>query len=275
MPPSLGCSRCSLSIATGRFPVRGVAAVQECGTVSPSFVLAVACAVAGAGPAHEDPDRAGWTTVADGLAHRHEADLDAEVLRFDLRRFRASVVVPGPGRPLTAAQARAAAGAGDVLAVNGGFFDTAGASLGLRIVGGQVVQGLRPRVDWGVLLLRPGGAAIIHSREYAPQMGTGTLGAIQVGPRLVVAGKVTTLKPQRARRTAVGVGADGTTLIVAVTRERVEATVLADRLLALGAWSALMLDGGPSTQLSFQSGKTEIEIPGGYGVPDLLLIRTR
>jgi hypothetical protein len=227
------------------------------------------------GAAGPVPEAAGWTTIADGLAHRHEPDLDAELLRFDLQKFRASVLVPGPQRPLTAAQARAAAGlgAGVVLAVNGGFFDTAGASLGLRIVDGKVVQGLRPRVDWGVLVLRDGAATIVHSRQYAP--GPDIQGAIQVGPRLVVAGKVTALKPQRARRTAVAVGRDGTTLTVAVTRGRLEATVLADRLLALGAWSALMLDGGPSTQLSFQSGSAAIDIPGGYGVPDLLLIRPR
>jgi hypothetical protein len=36
-----------------------------------------------------------------------------------------------------------------------------------------------------------------------------------------------------------------------------------------------MLDGGPSTQLSFAVGATSIEIPGGYAVPDLLLIRRR
>src|SRR6185436_16652144 len=101
-------------------------------------------------------------------SYRHEPDLDGELLRFDLRRVRASVVVPGPRRPLTAARARSEAGADTLLAVNGGFFDTAGASLGLRIVAGKVAQGLRPRVDWGVLLLREGAAAIVHSREYAP-----------------------------------------------------------------------------------------------------------
>lgn len=225
-------------------------------------------------PVGPGEDKGGWTALADGLARRHEADLDAELLRFDLRKFQVSALVPGPQHPITAAQARTGrSGAGVVLAVNGGFFDTAGASLGLRIVDGKVVQGLRPRVDWGVLVLRDGSAEIIHSRQYVPD--TAIVGAIQVGPRLVVAGKVTALKPQSARRTAVAVGRDGTTLTVAVTRGRLEAAVLADRLLALGAWSALMLDGGPSTQLSFQSGATTIEVPGGYGVPDLLLVRAR
>jgi hypothetical protein len=216
---------------------------------------------------------AGWEAVADGVSLRHDDDCDGDLFRFDLRRFSASVVVPGPRQPLTAARARAEGGPGTVLAINGGFFDTAGASLGLRIVNGKVIQKLRPRVDWGVLLLREGMASLIHSREYVPDAAD--LGAIQVGPRLVVAGQVTQLKPQSARRTAVAVDRSGRFLTIAVTRARVEATVLAEKLARLGAWSALMFDGGPSTQLSFALGQRSIELTGGYAVPDLLLLRTR
>jgi len=215
----------------------------------------------------------GWETVAAGVSARHDDACDDELLRFDLQRFSASVVVPGPRRPLPAARARAEGGPGVVLAINGGFFDTSGASLGLRIVNGKIVQKLRPRVDWGVLLLRAGSASLIHSREYVPDAAD--LGAIQVGPRLVVAGQVTPLKPQSARRTAVAVDSSGRFLTIAVTREQVEASVLAEMLARLGAWSAVMFDGGPSTQLSFALGKRSIEIEGGYGVPDLLLLRSR
>jgi uncharacterized protein YigE (DUF2233 family) len=216
---------------------------------------------------------AGWEAVAEGVSLRHDDDCDGELLRFDLQRFSASVVVPGPRRPLTAARARAEAGPQTVLAINGGFFDTAGASLGLRIVNGKIIQKLRPRVDWGVLLLLEGAASLIHSREYVAD--DADLGAIQVGPRLVVAGQVTQLKPQSARRTAIAVDRSGRFLTIAVTRVRVEATVLAEKLARLGAWSALMFDGGPSTQLSFAVGTRAIEIAGGYGVPDLLLLRKR
>lgn len=216
---------------------------------------------------------AGWEALAEGVAWRHDDACDGELLRFDLQRFSASVIVPGPARPLTAAGARAEGGPGTVLAINGGFFDTAGASLGLRIVNGKVVQKLRPRVDWGVLLLRQGAASLIHSREYVPEAAD--RGAIQVGPRLVVAGQVTQLKRQSARRTAVAVDQSGRFLTIAVTRARVDATVLAEKLARLGAWSAMMFDGGPSTQLSFAVGRRSLEIAGGYGVPDLLLLRAQ
>lgn len=238
-----------------------------------ALVLALVFTAAGSDQPAPTSDAAGWTAVADGLSHRQEPELDTEVFRFDLRKFQGAVVVPGPRSPQTAAQARALAGPAAVLAINGGFFDTAGASLGLRIAGGKIVQGLRPRVDWGVLLLREGTATIVHSKDYVADPRN--LGAIQVGPRLVVEGRVTSLKPQSARRTAVAVDRGGTFLTVAVTRARLDARLLAERLAALGAWSALMLDGGPSTQLSFAAGSTSIEIPGGYGVPDLLLLRRR
>src|SRR6185312_9320856 len=122
----------------------------------------------------------------------------------DLRRFRADVVV-GAGWPphaQTAAEARLAArgAAGDrsgkqtaavVAAVNGGFFDQRRAPLGLRISRGDTRVPLRPRVDWGVLVLADRQARVVHSREFhaAPEIA----GAIQVGPRLLVGGAPTTL----------------------------------------------------------------------------------
>ena len=54
-----------------------------------------------------------------------------------------------------------------------------------------------------------------------------------------------------------------------------EAGALARTLERLGFHRALMLDGGPSTQLSAQLGAFSLDIAGGYAVPDLLLIRSR
>jgi len=44
------------------------------------------------------------------------------------------------------------------------------------------------------------------------------------------------------------------------------------RLAEGGFESALLLDGGPSTQLALDVGITHLDLPGGYAVPDLLLI---
>jgi uncharacterized protein YigE (DUF2233 family) len=232
--------------------------------VTAALIVAV---VAGAAP--------GWTAIAPGAEHRRVEAGAIELFRFDLDLFRAEVVVPGAAKPATAAALRKQAGA--ALVVNGGFFDTEGRSLGLRIADGRKVIGLRPNVDWGVLVVRPGRAAIVHSRDYAAASAAPppVTGAIQVGPRIVIDGRVPTLKPQAARRTAVAVDPSGRYLTIAVADARIQAADLGQTLADLGYNDALMLDGGPSTQLSAAFRDFTRDIPGGYGVPDLLVIRHR
>jgi hypothetical protein len=216
-------------------------------------------------------DRSAWTPLQAGAEHLHlgEGDGDAEVFRFDLRAFRVGVVVPGRDRRQTVAALRQQHGA--LLAVNGGFFDTDARPLGLRISNRRTLIPLRPRVDWGVLVVRGDSASIVHSREYVAD--DRITDAVQVGPRLLVGGQPLPLKPQRARRTAVALDRSGRYLSVIVTRERVEALALAETLKRLGFDSALMLDGGPSTQLSAAFGGRGFEIAGGYPVPDGLIVR--
>lgn len=192
------------------------------------------------------------------------------LFRFDLDRYRAEVVV-GPGWP---PQPRRAADLVDerhgVAAVNGGFFDQRGAPLGLRVSKGHRRSPLRRNVDWGVLLLDAGHARIVHSRDLDPH--DPAVAAIQVGPRLVVHGQPLTLKPQRARRTAVALEPGGDALTLVVVDGAIDANELAQRLAASGFDSAILLDGGPSTQIALELGSVHLDLPGGYGVPDLLLI---
>jgi hypothetical protein len=217
------------------------------------------------------PGSAGWRRIGPGIEHRHVDDGDGEAFRFDLTAFDVQIDVPGAELPSTAAAARARAGA--VLAVNGGFFDTSGRSLGLRIAGGKTVIGLRPRVDWGVLVVKAGRATIVHSRDWAPAADISA--AVQVGPRVLVAGQVPGLKPQSSRRTAIGVDRSGRSLIVLATRARLPAAAVGAQLASWGCQDGLLLDGGPSTQLSAVVGALALELPGGYPVPDVLLIVPR
>ena len=100
-------------------------------------------------------------------------------------------------------------------------------------------------------------------------------GAIQVGPRLLVAGQPLQLKPQIARRTAVALERSGEALTLVVVDEPIDANELAQSLASAGFDSALLLDGGPSTQLSVAVGDARADVPGGYPVPDLLVIVPR
>lgn len=214
-----------------------------------------------------------WKTIAPGAEHLHVAEngIEAELLRFDLSRYRPEVVVLGSEAPLTAASLREKTNA--AAAVNGGFFDEGWRSLGLRIATGKTVVNLRPRVDWGVLVIRGAHAAIVHSREFQPDPAIEQ--ALQVGPRLVVGGQPLRLKPQAARRTAVAVDREGRTLTLVATREPANAQRLADLLAQIGFEAALMFDGGPSSQLSAAVGAMNLDLRGVYAVPDALLIKKR
>ncbi len=216
-----------------------------------------------------------WRTLAPGArsAALAAGGIAIFLVEFDLDHFRADVFV-GEGKPpraQTAANLRGALKA--VAVVNGGFFDENRAPLGLRITAGKTRIGLRPRVDWGVLVIGDRDARIVHSRDFRPDPDIRA--AIQVGPRLIVDGVALKLKPQSARRTAVALDKAGRRLTLVVVDRAIQADVLAARLAAAGFDSALMLDGGPSTQLSLKLGAADIDAPGLYPVPDLLAIFPR
>jgi uncharacterized protein YigE (DUF2233 family) len=214
-----------------------------------------------------------WQRAAPGVETLafDEGGSTVSLIRFDLQRFRPEVVVLGPDHRKTASTLRRELSA--VAAINGGFFDEDRRSLGLRIAGGQTAVPLRRGVDWGVLVIRPGRAAIVHSRDFKPDARIE--GAIQVGPRLLVAGQPLRLKPQSARRSAVALDREGRTLTLVVSPGPIDAGRLAERLAGLGFHSALLLDGGASTQVSAAAGGFTLEVAGVYGVPDALVMRPR
>jgi hypothetical protein len=214
-----------------------------------------------------------WQPIAPGAERLRleEEGLHLDLFRFDLARYRPEVVVLGPERPRAASALRVDTGA--VAVVNGGFFDEQWRSLGLRIASGKTVIGLRPRVDWGVLLVREGRARIVHSREFRADPAIEQ--AIQVGPRLLADGQPLRLKPQSARRTAVALDREGRTLTLVIADAPASAQRVAEALARLGFDAALMFDGGPSTQLAVELGQLRLSLPGGYAVPDALVIRRR
>lgn len=162
---------------------------------------------------------------------------------------------------------------GALAAINGGYFDNNSRPLGLRIADGKRTNAIYSRANWGVFYLRDGRAQITHTRDYKPSPRTQQ--ALQCGPRLVVNGKPTDLKPQWARRSGVGVDAQGR-VVLAVC----DGALSFDDWAALwasadgmGCRDALNLDGGPSTQLSVKSQTKPIEVRGGWPIPDVVLVK--
>ena|SRR5450432_18534 len=221
------------------------------------------------------PAPVAWRALASGVdaATLTSADGVTQILltRFDLTLTRAEVAVGAgwPPRPETAAALRRRVGA--LAVVNGGFFDERRAPLGLRVADGKTRAPLRKASDWGVLCLDAQRARIVHTRELPADAHA--RGAIQVGPRLVVDGAPLALKPQRARRTAVALDRAGRHLTLVIVDSPIDANDLAARLAAAGFDTALALDGGPSTQLALEIGDTHVDLPGGYPVPDLLVLK--
>lgn len=216
-----------------------------------------------------------WSDIASGLEMRTLRDQqhrlgDVKIVALRTSPDKIEVVT---GDTLTAPLWRRREKA--VAAVNGGFFDTAGHSLGLRISGGRLRSRLKSS-DWGVFSIAGGKARIRHTRDFPRdrKLQHRISQAVQCGPRLVVDGAPTTVKPQTARRIGIGIQRDGKVVIA-----------LSDQALALQDWAnlwasksglncrdALNLDGGGSTQLSLKTSKRSLDIAGQWPVPDALVI---
>ncbi len=230
---------------------------------------------------------AAWKHIAPGVEMRrwNAADEGGTVAVVALRTAPSRIRIAA-GATLDAAAWRQKSGA--VAALNGGFFDPTGRSLGLRVARGRRLHPLRA-ADWGVFLVRAGRsgekrassgqARIVHTRDFKSRRGVTE--AIQCGPRLVVNGRPLRLKPQWARRTGIGVRRDGR-VVVAV----------ADGAMSFRAWAALWaardglncrdalnLDGGGSTQMSLRPARAvartaqPVEIGGAWPVPDAVIIQ--
>jgi len=159
---------------------------------------------------------------------------------------------------------------GAIAVINGGFFLSSYEPLGLIIQDSVVINPVS-RADWGIFLMEKGEPKIIHTRDY--RYNPSISQALQVGPRLVVNGKIVKLKTQVSRRSALGITRDKT-LVLLVSEDSV---VYADDLAkimrlspsegGLGCESALNLDGGPSSQFYLNYKGFEDSVEGGSEVP--------
>lgn len=222
--------------------------------------------------------------VAPGIAY---TALDVEgdnaftghAFTVDLTKADVHVVPAGPAhRPVDII----AASRGAHVATNASFFDEEAKPMGRVVDAGNVLVSER-RAQWGALVIDKGQARVVKGDTLpqdasAPGGGGGDL-VVQGLPRLVVAGEVPKLKPASAERTAVC--ADGSKLTLVVATKPVDTTAFA-RFLAkprdkggLGCKDALNLDGGPSTQLHANLAGLALDVKGGWGVPNALVVTPR
>ncbi len=194
---------------------------------------------------------------AEGVQHavvQTAGGVDVHVLRIPLDRFELRLLTPAQGRQ-GARVSEMGAAAGALVAVNASYFLADYTPLGFLVSGGKVLQ--KPRkVDWGVFFVKERRATLLHVRDLGDVAGLEF--AVQAGPRLVVDGKPMALKPQRARRSMLGIDGQGRA-VLAVSTLPLSLAEAADFLVGQGIQQALNLDGGPSSQLYYPEAGVALE----------------
>jgi hypothetical protein len=231
---------------------------------------------AGMGPVRAEPPN--FSMVAPGIAHAifeaRPADAEAfsgHAFKIDLDVAELRLVPAGdPSGRRTVEQIVAPYPV--VVAVNASFFDKEGRAMGLAVDEGRVMASSKQR-SWGALVIDGTKGRIMLGADIQDHRAYRLI--VQGVPRLLVGGKVQQLKPQIGERTAVC--AEGN-VVVLVVSTKAEATAFA-RFLAdppdrggLGCWDALNLDGGASTQLVVRLPALALSLPGGWGVPNALVV---
>lgn len=237
-------------------------------------LLTLAGAVAS--PVSAEPPR--FSAVAPGIAHAVFTVQPADTEPFSGHAFKIDLdvaalrLIPAGDPPLRRSVEQIVAAYSVVVAANASFFDKEGRAMGLAVDEGRVMA-LSNRRSWGALVIDGNQGRIMLGADIQDPLDHRLV--VQGIPRLLVGGKVQPLRPQIAERTAVCAGGN---IVVLVVSTRVEATAFA-RFLAdpldrggLGCWDALNLDGGPSTQLLVKLPALALSLPGGWGVPNALVV---
>ena len=240
------------------------------------IVCILAVSGAGVNSVRGEPPR--FVTVAPGIAHATFRMRSEDAEAFSGHAFKIDLdvaelrLVPAGGPSTRRTVEEIVAPYAAVVAINASFFDTEGRAMGLAVDEGRLIAGGK-RQSWGALVVKDNKARIVLGGEITDHLAYRLV--VQGLPRLVVDGKVQQLKPQLAERTAVC--AEGS-VIVLVVSTKVGTTAFA-RFLAdppekggLGCGVALNLDGGPSTQLVVKLPALALSLPGGWGVPNALVV---
>lgn len=267
------------------------AAASWCGDRVIRFLVALAlvtgCRCAGAAPG---PSAASWRPLLPGLDYR---STERDGTLYHLLRVRLD------GFDLRVADARRAGRhvatvdvlhdeAKAVATLNGTFFDDHNRPLGLVVSDGRELNPLRDISWWAAFVVREREgrlrAEILTTEQLkrlTAEERAGLRAALQVGPRTVVDGRALKLKNQTAARSAVCVVEGEEIVLVATELQPVESNALAafmarDRAKGgLGCRSGLMFDGGPSTQLRVTTPPLSLDVRGGWGVPNALVVVPR
>ena len=214
------------------------------------------------------------------VARLADYEVNLHVWSFDPKRF-----------ALKARQQAAAGGQsigdfltdpGDVLAINGGFFDTDSRQRltpsGLLIVDGALIREVTDKGS-GVVFATTDGVGIVRRQDFR---AAGVVHAVQSGPLLVdPGGKLGIYKEDFDRQSRSAICLVGDAIRIVMVEGGLSLLELARVLSSprdaggLACDVALNLDGGPSTQAVVHAGGREMALVGRWRIQNALVISRR
>lgn len=222
-----------------------------------------------------------WRELAPGIEY---IDLNANLLipwshihvfRIDLKKNKLDLIMANDLSLHNASVDAFAHHTKALITINGGFFDQNYHPLGLRIGNQQQHSPLKRISWWGIFYVKNQTPHLSSLGQYISDNQVDF--AVQSGPRLLIKGKIPSLKTGYAERSALGITPDGRVIILVTNNSPMTTTALAQLLKTspLNCRDALNLDGGSSSQLNAHMGLFQINVHGFSNVSDAIVVKTR
>lgn len=236
------------------------------------FFLLIALSI----PAHS---ATGWQMLAPGIEYR---DLQGglltpwshiHVFRVDLTKNQLELVTAKTLAMKNASADQFAEQTKALLSINGGFFDREFRPLGLRINNKKLENPLKRISWWGIFYIKNKQAHITNVTHFHQDENIEF--AVQSGPRLIIKGKIPSLKKGIADRSALGITPQGKVILLVSTNAAMTTNDLAHLMKSspLGCTDAINLDGGSSSQLYAHINSFLLNVHGFSNVSDAIIVK--
>jgi uncharacterized protein YigE (DUF2233 family) len=159
-----------------------------------------------------------------------------------------------------------------LIGINAGFFDRQFHPLGLRINNKKVYNPLKPISWWGVFYMKHHKAYIASPKHFSKDSDIDF--AVQSGPRLLIKGRIPSLKVGTADRTALGITKQGNIIMLVSNNAAMSTSALARLMKSapLSCIDAINLDGGSSSQMYAHIGSFILNVHGFSNVSDAIIV---
>ncbi len=222
----------------------------------------------------------GWQRLKEGFEYKDLGSsllkpwVHIHVFRIDPRQNQFSIITADKLSQKNASINEYAHYTNALLAINGGFFDPDFNPLGLRISNKIQTSPLKQISWWGIFYIKNNQAQLSNIYQFYRNKNIDF--AIQSGPRLIINGKIPSLKPGTAERTALGITKDNKIIILVTDNASTTTTELAALMKAppLSCKDALNLDGGNSSQLYVNIGNFKLSVHGFSNISDAVVVKS-